>query len=219
TSVEYLARRAKGHERGVVGVAIAPLQVLDPRQAGQMVGEAGEAVLARHRGFLGALALEELPDLTADRGQHLEQILVRLADLAAEELHHAQHLVAEQDGKAERAVEADLLRDTRPREVGGGGHVRDPCGLPAEPDASRETDARAEGQPATHLLERRHADRRLVPHRSAAERAALGVHLPQPSDLPPEMLAYRLEDARRAFVERARLGQGPRDRVLRREAT
>ena len=39
---------------------------------------------------LGALALDELADLAADRAEHLEQALVGLADRAAEELQHAE---------------------------------------------------------------------------------------------------------------------------------
>ena len=42
-----------------------------------------------------ALALplqHELADLAADAGQHVDQVVVRLAHLGAEELHHAQQL-------------------------------------------------------------------------------------------------------------------------------
>ena len=42
--------------------------------------------------LLGPPALDELADLAADRRQHREQSLVGLADFAAEELHHAEHV-------------------------------------------------------------------------------------------------------------------------------
>ena len=44
-----------------------------------------------------AAALEKLPNLAADRPQHLEQVRIGLCDLAAEELHRPENLAAQQD--------------------------------------------------------------------------------------------------------------------------
>ncbi len=50
---------------------------------------------------LRAPAFEKLPDLAADRPQHLEQVCIGLSDLAAEELHHPEHGAAQQDRESE----------------------------------------------------------------------------------------------------------------------
>src|SRR5262249_50759897 len=58
---------------------------------------------------LGALALDELTDLAADGRQHIEQLLIRLPDLAAEELDHAKEFPPEQDRKANGRVQSFAL--------------------------------------------------------------------------------------------------------------
>ena len=45
-AVEFGPRRAEGPLGGVVGVDVAALQVLDPGQAGQVLHEPGEPLLA-----------------------------------------------------------------------------------------------------------------------------------------------------------------------------
>ena len=47
-----------------------------------------------------------MPICCADGREHRQQLVVRLADLAAEELHHAEHFAAQQDWEAERGVQA-----------------------------------------------------------------------------------------------------------------
>ena len=65
----------------------------------------GEGRLARPERFFGPLALDELADLAADGRHHVEQVLVGLPYLVAEELHDPQDVSAEQDGKAEGRVQ------------------------------------------------------------------------------------------------------------------
>src|SRR6185503_239645 len=92
-------------------------------EAPEVAVEAGDAEeVARHEEerlelVLRALALDELADLAADRGEQLEQVLVRLADLAAEELEHAEHDPAELDREAEGAVQPFARGDRGAREV------------------------------------------------------------------------------------------------------
>jgi hypothetical protein len=51
----------------------------------------------------GLLALDELTDLAADGGQHIEQLLIGLPDLAAEKLDYAQGFPPSRMGKAKAA--------------------------------------------------------------------------------------------------------------------
>ena len=82
---------------------IEPLEVpVEVRDAQQVAREREESIEL----LLGAAPPHELADLTADRGEHLEQRGVGLPDLAAEELHHGDHLVADDDREAEGAVQA-----------------------------------------------------------------------------------------------------------------
>jgi hypothetical protein len=53
---------------------------------------------------LGLPALDELPDLAANAGQHLKEIRIRWPDLTAEELQGAQNFTAKQYGKTESRV-------------------------------------------------------------------------------------------------------------------
>src|SRR2546427_11466292 len=62
---------------------------------------------------LRVLALDELADLSADGGHHPEQILIGLADLAAEELEHAQDRAAEEDRESEGSMQPILGGDGR----------------------------------------------------------------------------------------------------------
>src|SRR5207247_3329828 len=75
---------------------------------------------------LGALALDELADLAADGGEHLQQVLVRLADLTAEKLDYPQHLAPQADRKAEGSMKSAQRRAWRPREILVLEHVRNP---------------------------------------------------------------------------------------------
>src|SRR5687768_6116333 len=47
--------------------------------------------------LLGASSLHELADLSANLREHHEQVFVRLADFATEELHHTDHFTPRQD--------------------------------------------------------------------------------------------------------------------------
>src|SRR5207244_12550055 len=82
--------------------------------ADQIEGQTEESIELLFR----AATLDELPDLAANRLEHLQQRFVWLTDLAAEELHHAEHRGAEEDRKAERGVQAFSGGDGGAREVG-----------------------------------------------------------------------------------------------------
>ena len=95
--------------RGIHALEVA-VESGDAQHVERHVEEAIELVLR-------APPIEEHADLIADRRQHRQEFFVRLADLAAEELHHALHFAAEQDRKTEGRVQALARGDRRAREV------------------------------------------------------------------------------------------------------
>src|SRR5207244_12596489 len=90
------------------------------------------------------LAVDEQPDLPADRGQHRQQVLVRLADLPTEELHDTEQVATMEDGEPEGAVQAHVTGEGRAREVRISHDVEDPRRLAAGPYASGQTHAARE---------------------------------------------------------------------------
>ena len=102
---------------------IDPLEVAIEARDGQHV----ERQIEESAQFLlGAPTIDEHANLIADGGQHREQFGVRLADLAAEKLHHAEHFAPQQDGEAERRVETLACAHSGAREIRVAHDVRDP---------------------------------------------------------------------------------------------
>ena len=116
---ELLARNA---EDAFPGGVQADEVAVQPRDAEEVQRQAEEAV----QFLLDPLPVDEQADLTADRRQCGEQLFVRLADFAAEELHDAEHLAIAKDGEAERAVEARPVGDGCPGEIRVVHDVRNP---------------------------------------------------------------------------------------------
>ena len=73
-----------------------------------------------------------------------KQVLVRLQDRAAEELHDAEHSAVHDDGEGERSVEPFGRGNGRPMEVVSLGHVGNPLGHSRRPDAAGKTDSALE---------------------------------------------------------------------------
>src|ERR1041385_9206717 len=88
-------------------------------------------------------AFDELTQLAPKRGPHLQEILIRLPNLAAEAFHDAKNVVAQLDRKAKRGVQSLLHCRGRPRKIAVLGHVRNPRRLAVAPDASRQTDRKS----------------------------------------------------------------------------
>ena len=86
--------------------------------------------------FFSALAVHELPDLSADPCEHSEQLFVRLADLVAEELHHSNDRSADQDREAKCGVQSFLSGNRRAREISIVHHVVNPRWLASGPDST-----------------------------------------------------------------------------------
>jgi hypothetical protein len=184
-----------------------PVEVGDAEQIGRERKESIEF-------FLRAAALDELADLTADRAQHREQHVVRLADLAAEEFHRAERDIAKHDRKAERGVQLLAGRYRRPREVAVLQDVGDERRLPRRPYASRQPHAALEQRSAAERLELVESRAGQVPDRDATEYIPFNIDAPEGAVLPIERRANRLEDAWRGVREARRLGQYPCRGVL-----
>jgi hypothetical protein len=167
---------------------------------------------------LRAGALELLPELMADRGHQVEQVVVGVGDRLGEELDHADHAARGPDRERERAVDARLGGRACAREVLVTGHVADPGRLAAGPDAPGEPDAALEGGLPANGLERLGAGAGRVPGLHAAEPVAGLVHLPYRSQAPVERRADRLEHAARRVARGDRLAEAARDGALHSQA-
>src|SRR5262245_24323128 len=103
-----------GHElfgrvaHGFFPHGVEPLEMAVETRDGQQIEGNGEEKITF---FLGALPLDELDDLTADRGAHFEKLRFGFADLLTEELEGAEDLVAGADRPADAAVQVLLDRE------------------------------------------------------------------------------------------------------------
>ena len=70
--------------------------------------------------------IDELPDLRSGGRHQCQQLVIHRARFAREELHHAEHLRAEQDRKGERAVKAHARGGRAAREIAVRRDVVDP---------------------------------------------------------------------------------------------
>mgnify|MGYP001412236409 CR=1 FL=1 len=91
------------------------------------------------QGILGPSPFTELPDLQADVRHHLEQLLVRFADLPAIEFDDALDFRPHADRKPEGAVKPDFRGGVRTREVGFSYHIGDPGRLARLPHTTRQS--------------------------------------------------------------------------------
>src|SRR6476659_9656689 len=134
----------------------------------------------------GPLPLDELSDLTPDRNHHVEEILVGLSDLAAEEVDDAQYFAAEQNGKGERRMQSFTRRDRRAgkRRTLLRTEVGKVDWLPAPPNCTRQTDPGLERGRARFGFKFRNLNGFFMPHLDATEYARLLVHRPKRSHVP-----------------------------------
>src|SRR5205085_3763443 len=103
--------------------------------------------------ILGALALDELTELASHRRQRFHQRLVRFPAFAREELHYADGLAGEDNGKSEGALEAGGYSQRSAWKVTIRRDVVDPGRPPGFPDPSRKAAALGEHAPAGVFLE------------------------------------------------------------------
>src|SRR5262249_40476444 len=100
--------------------------------------------------------------------KHLEEIIIRFADLATEELDDADNLVPASDRKPKCGMKPFFRRVDRPWKIGGENYVGKPYRFPVRPDSPRKTHAgRKRGRPGDGL-ELRSVQLRDVPEFDAA---------------------------------------------------
>src|SRR5947199_1290408 len=88
--------------------------------------------------FFGALAFDELANLTAQSSHHVEQLLVRLSYLVAEKLDHPQHVCPEQNGKTEGCMQSLTGGDGHAQKISILDDIGNVGGLTAGPHSSRQ---------------------------------------------------------------------------------
>jgi hypothetical protein len=177
-----------------------------------------QALREAHALLFGAAPLGELPDLVADDGEHLEEALVGLPDLAAEEDHDADDGVVEADGKGEAGPEVGLGRRGGPHEVLLPAHVGQPLRFVVGPDGAGESLAGVERRLFGGRLEGGMGGGGMAPDFGTFQVGLVGVGQPQLAPAPVELVADRFEEAGRGVGQGVRLGEDVGGQVLRLQA-
>src|SRR6185295_2817867 len=106
------------------------------------------ALFGEPQRLLRLLALDELPDLAADRAHDLQQHLVGLLDVPPVELHDAERQAARNDGEAERAVQVRPRRSRPAAEIGPLRDIGEPYGRAGLPYGAYEPSGASPGRRA-----------------------------------------------------------------------
>src|SRR5215472_3419073 len=146
------------------------------------------------------LALDELADLAAQRTEHIEKLLVRLPDFAAEELHNANHCAGHCDREPERRSQALFRGDRRTWKIRILSDIGDPCRLRQFPHSPRHTFAPRKNMSAGSHLELVCAGVRSLPDFDTAQ-PVLFYH-PERSHAPLERLAEGPQNVRGGISQR-----------------
>src|SRR5262249_8529006 len=136
----------------------------DGDQARKGVHDQARLALAFAESLLRPLALDELTDLAAQGRHRVEQALVGLADLTAEEVDDAEDLAGEEDRKGEGRVQPFARGDARPHEGGVPEDIGNACRRAARPHRSRQPAAPWKRARASEGLELRGLEGRPTPH-------------------------------------------------------
>src|SRR5262249_9724777 len=141
---------------------------------------------------LELFALQELADLAADQLHHANQIRLRLARLAAEEFHHSGYFAPARQRESHAAVQAVRPRNRPPWTLLLDPELGKPDRLSRGPDCPRQSFAAAERELAASVRELAGCS----PCLDAPDAIVLGVHGPQRSNRPLERFGDRAEHAR-----------------------
>ena len=176
-----------------------------------MQSRSSESVKNRSSSSCGALLFDEESDLAADGRQHRQQVFVGLANLAAEEFHHADRLGAADDRKPERRVQArrDSANDERGKFASwttsgihaGARLAQTRPGRPM-PDANVLTLLAAANSS--------NGDDAACHTPTRSENGCGAVDAPERTVFPIQCFADRLEHPRRRVSERRRFDEGTR---------
>src|SRR6266480_4707520 len=179
--------------------------------------DVGQLRLGAAQRVLGLLTLDELPNLAAYGGHHVEQVPVGLPYLVAEELHDAQDFAAKQDGNAEPGVQRFARSDGRTLEIRIVDDIGNVGGFTAQPDSPWQPYPGHERSLAGGGLKLRDFYGFLMPDLHAAQHTRLPVVAPQRAQVPSEAVAHGREYFGSCFFESRRLREDLCDRVLRDE--
>src|SRR6266536_1757947 len=127
---------------GIVdGHELQSLRIAQPHRKRVDLEERAVVLFSLAKTLLRDLALYELADPAAEVCERVHQLRVEGTALVPEELDHTEDPAAALNRKAARRVEAVVKGVRRPREVGIGDHVGDPCRLAARPHPARHSNA------------------------------------------------------------------------------
>ena len=175
--------------------------------------------LAVPQRLLGALALEELADLPAERRGRLQEVLVHAEPLPAEELDDAEGLEPARHREAEGGPQPRPQRRLVPREVRVHQQPVQVDGRVLGPDPAGQALAALERRLLRHGRElvgaRAQVGRR--PARGAAQHPRRLVHGPERAHVPAELGADDGQDLGHCRVEVRRAGEDAADGDLGRE--
>ncbi len=148
---------------------------------------------------LGALA--ELADFKPDIRDHFQQLVIRFPYIPAEELNDPFDLARDANRESEPSVQPDPSRHIGPKELRVERHIRDPTGLTARPDPSRQPFPRRE-----RLVPRRQRKcialkRRSLPLIQAPEHVGLLIKPPKHTEVPLKTFPDGLNDLRHSFFQ------------------
>src|SRR5262245_2232675 len=157
------------------------------------------------KGLGYALTLDELSDLTSDRREHLQEVIVRRTDFTAKEFDHSDDFRPVIDREREGAMHAFIDGRGRAREILIASYVHDPCGSAAGPNSTGESFTRCKGHLSSLILKLWHSDASIMPKCNAAKEIGFGVRFPHRPDFPAHALANGLKDFGRGVFQRGRL--------------
>ena len=170
--------------------------------------------LALAQQFLRDFALDQVPELVADRAQRLQQLGIGQRDLRAEKLQHVPHIAADLDRHAKCRAHPRLDRNRGIREIGLIREIRDPLRFAVPPHIAGQPFPKRIRRQGIGLLEFFHIHLRRMPDLHTVQDEIRGVHIPDRAEVPLENFADALQDVGPRVGHGGRIAEGVRGRVL-----
>jgi hypothetical protein len=150
-------------------------------------------------------------NLAAGDHHGLEQRGVRFANVAAEELHHADDIPPAEHRQRKRGVETYLPGSRRPGKIAVDHDVGNPCGPAKGPDSAGQADPTRERRPPAQLDEFGESLRGIGPRPHESKRSAGSVQFPERAVFPAKRFAHCCNHPWRRGGKCRRLGNGAGD--------
>ncbi len=165
---------------------------------------------------LRALALDELPNLTADTLEEAQYGFLGSALFRAEELHHPQETGRTDDREAERAMQVGGLRRGGARKVGVVHDIDDPRRPLGAPHAARQPDPPPEAELPAQVRQLMRFQLGRLPDLLASQDILVEIDPPADPENPAQTLADSLEHAGHGLGQRLGFHEDERGLMLRR---